>query len=86
MGDDVPEPGDMLSQNEVRKQLVQLSCGAQCLSARSFEEAKAAYQKVLDLDPRHPVALGFMGMVYHLMDKLDEAIVKYHEVRFWFPL
>ncbi|KAJ7429851.1 hypothetical protein B0H11DRAFT_1766350 [Mycena galericulata] len=43
------------------------------------DEAQGLYRKVLDLDPRHPVALGFMGMIYHLTGRLDDAIVKYHQ-------
>ncbi|KAF8632216.1 hypothetical protein AX15_001974 [Amanita polypyramis BW_CC] len=46
---------------------------------RRLEDAKATYQKVLELDPHHPIALGFLGMVYHLLRDLDKAIVKYHE-------
>lgn len=48
---------------------------------RRLEDAKATYQKVLELDPYHPVALGFLGMVFHLLGDLDKAILKYHEVR-----
>lgn len=44
-----------------------------------FDEARITYQKVLELDPRHSIALGFLGMVHHLMGNLDRAIVKYHE-------
>ena len=47
---------------------------------RRYPEAKVAYQRVLQLDPLNAAALGFLGMVYHLMDDLDAAIVKYHEV------
>jgi len=46
---------------------------------RRLEDAKATYQKVLELDPYHPVALGFLGMVFHLLGDLDKAILKYHE-------
>jgi anaphase-promoting complex subunit 6 len=48
---------------------------------RRLEEARVTYQKVLELDSRHSIALGFLGLVYHLMGSLDKAIVKYHEVR-----
>ncbi|KAI0783626.1 TPR-like protein [Abortiporus biennis] len=44
-----------------------------------FEESKAAYLRVLQLDPRNPSALAFLGMVYHMTDDIDAAIVKYHE-------
>ncbi len=47
---------------------------------RRYAEAHEAYQKVLDLEPRNAMALGFMGMVLQLMGNLDAAIVKYHEV------
>jgi len=46
---------------------------------QKLEEARVAYQKVLELDSRHSVALGFLGLVYHLMGNLDKAIIKYHE-------
>jgi anaphase-promoting complex subunit 6 len=52
------------------------------VSVRRYNEAKEAYQRVLKLDPRNAAALGFLGMVYHLVNNLDAAIVKYHEVRF----
>lgn len=46
-----------------------------------LEEAKGAYSKVLEIDSRSSAALGFLGLVYHLMDRIHDAIVKYHEVR-----
>ncbi|KAI0701318.1 TPR-like protein [Cytidiella melzeri] len=46
---------------------------------KHYPEAKGAYQRVLQLDPANAVALGFLGMVHHLMNELDAAIVKYHE-------
>jgi anaphase-promoting complex subunit 6 len=39
-----------------------------------------SYLKVLELDARHSIALGFLGIVYHLTNQVDKAIVKYHEV------
>ncbi|KAG6849727.1 hypothetical protein H0H93_005930 [Arthromyces matolae] len=42
-------------------------------------EAREMYQKVLHLDSRHSMALGFLGLVHHLMGELEKAIVKYHE-------
>lgn len=48
---------------------------------RRYEDAQATYLKVLELDSRNAVALGFLGIVYHLLGDLDGAIVKYHEVR-----
>ena len=47
---------------------------------RRYPEAKANYVKVLELDPRHPLALGFLGMVHHFLGEVDNAIVRYHEV------
>ncbi|PCH42219.1 TPR-like protein [Wolfiporia cocos MD-104 SS10] len=44
-----------------------------------FQEAKKAYQQVLEIDPRNQTALAFLGMTYHLMGNIDAAIVKYHE-------
>lgn len=60
-------------------------CDARYLTTdfrRRYPEAKAAYERVIKLEPRHASALGFLGMVYHLMWNLDAAIIKYHEVRF----
>ncbi|THV04469.1 TPR-like protein [Dendrothele bispora CBS 962.96] len=46
---------------------------------RLYDKAKESYKKVTNLDPRHSVALGFLGLVYHLTADYDNAIVKYHE-------
>ncbi|KAL9714369.1 anaphase-promoting complex subunit Cut9 [Leucoagaricus gongylophorus] len=46
---------------------------------KRLDEAQETYKQVLELEPRHSVALGFLGMVYHLRNNLDEAIIKYHE-------
>ncbi|KAJ6494696.1 cell division control protein 16 [Mycena vitilis] len=56
-----------------------LNLGTCFRKLKRYGEAQDSYQKVLDLDPRHAVALGFMGMVHHLTDNLDMAILKYHE-------
>ncbi|KAJ7052561.1 cell division control protein 16 [Mycena amicta] len=56
-----------------------LNLGTCYRKLRQYDAAQASYQKVLDLDPRHPQALGFMGIVYHLTDQVDKAILKYHE-------
>ncbi|KAF7327565.1 TPR-REGION domain-containing protein [Mycena kentingensis (nom. inval.)] len=56
-----------------------LNLGTCYRKMQQFELAEASYQRVLDLDPRHPQALGFMGIVYHLTDRIDKAILKYHE-------
>ncbi|KAI0046567.1 TPR-like protein [Auriscalpium vulgare] len=45
----------------------------------NLEEAKAAYVKVLEIDSRSAAALGFLGLVYHLMDRVHDAVTKYHE-------
>ncbi|EEB92904.1 hypothetical protein MPER_08514, partial [Moniliophthora perniciosa FA553] len=44
-----------------------------------YDEARDTYRKVLALDPRQSLALGFLGLVYHLTGNLENAIVKYHE-------
>jgi anaphase-promoting complex subunit 6 len=49
-------------------------------SVRRFDESRKTYEQVLTLDPRHPVALGLLGIVFHLSGDIDKAIVKYHEV------
>lgn len=48
---------------------------------RRLQEAKAAYQKVIEIDPRNQTALAFLGITYHLLGEIEAAIVKYHEVR-----
>ena len=45
-----------------------------------LEEARDVYQRVIEMDPRHFTALAFLGKVYHLLDDIDAAVVKYHEV------
>ena len=47
---------------------------------RRLPKAVQAYEKVLESDPRHAVALSFLAICYHLMGDLDSAILKYHEV------
>ena len=49
---------------------------------KKLDESIKVYNKVLEYDPRHSTALGFLGMVYHMKGELDLAIVKYHEVSY----
>ena len=49
-------------------------------SYRRLDDARVTYQTVLKLDSRHSMALGFLGLVYHLSGDIDNAIIKYHEV------
>ncbi|GLB40557.1 putative anaphase-promoting complex, cyclosome, subunit 3 [Lyophyllum shimeji] len=56
-----------------------LNLGTSLRKLGHLKEAKEAYQKVLELDSRHSMALGFLGLVHHLMGEIDKAIVKYHE-------
>ncbi|KAF8962716.1 hypothetical protein BDZ97DRAFT_1662459 [Flammula alnicola] len=56
-----------------------LNLGTCYRKLKRLEEARASYQKVLELDARHSMALGLLGIVHHLMGNLDKAIVKYHE-------
>ncbi|KAG5646121.1 hypothetical protein DXG03_004360 [Asterophora parasitica] len=56
-----------------------LNLGTCYRKLKRLKEAKEAYQKVLELDSRHSMALGFLGLVHHLMGELDKAIIKYHE-------
>ncbi|KZT29838.1 TPR-like protein [Neolentinus lepideus HHB14362 ss-1] len=44
-----------------------------------YEDAKSAYERVTRIDPRSAPALAFLGMTLHLMDDVDQAIVRYHE-------
>ena len=48
---------------------------------RRLEEARAAYQEVVKMDPRNQTAVAFLGVTCHLLGDIDGAIVKYHEVR-----
>ncbi|KAF8905026.1 hypothetical protein CPB84DRAFT_1676979 [Gymnopilus junonius] len=56
-----------------------LNLGTCYRKLKRLDDARAAYQKVLELDSQHSIALGFLGIVYHLMGNLDKAIIKYHE-------
>lgn len=58
-----------------------LNLGTSLRKLGQLHEARDAYVKVLEIDSRSAPALGFLGLVYHLMDQLDDAIVKYHEAR-----
>ncbi|KAH9847513.1 TPR-like protein [Lenzites betulinus] len=44
-----------------------------------LENARSAYLNVLRIDYRHVGALAFVGLTEHLMDNVDEAIVRYHQ-------
>jgi tetratricopeptide (TPR) repeat protein len=57
-----------------------LNLGTSLRKLGQLDEASSAYIKVLEIDSRSAPALGFLGLVYHLMDRLDDAIVRYHEV------
>ncbi|KAH9928423.1 TPR-like protein [Amylocystis lapponica] len=56
-----------------------LNLGTALRKLGRLEEARAAYQKVLEIDPRNPTGLAFMGVTHHLLGDIDAAIVKYHE-------
>jgi len=56
-----------------------LNLGTSLRKLGKLNDARDAYVKVLEIDSRSAPALGFLGLVYHLMDQLDDAIVKYHE-------
>ncbi|TFK21162.1 TPR-like protein [Coprinopsis marcescibilis] len=56
-----------------------INLGTALRKLKDYEKALKVYQKVLEYDSRNAAALGLLGMVYHLLGKLDEAIVKYHE-------
>ena len=49
-------------------------------SCRRYDEALKVYQKVVEYDSRNAMALGLLGMAHHLLNDLDSAILKYHEV------
>ncbi|TBU24014.1 TPR-like protein [Dichomitus squalens] len=68
-----------------------LNLGTALRRLSRLAEAKAAYQRVLEIDYRNVTALCFMGVTYHLLGlaskpelagrHIEAAIVKYHEVR-----
>ncbi|KAG6828887.1 hypothetical protein H0H92_006444 [Tricholoma furcatifolium] len=56
-----------------------LNLGTAYRKLRRLKEAKETYQKVLEIDSRHSMALSFLGLVHHLLGEMDKAIFKYHE-------
>ncbi|THH07066.1 hypothetical protein EW145_g3642 [Phellinidium pouzarii] len=44
-----------------------------------FQEAYSAYRKVLEMDPRHAIALALTGKMLMLMGNVEAAIQKFHE-------
>ncbi|KZP25131.1 TPR-like protein [Athelia psychrophila] len=58
-----------------------LNLGTCYRKLKRYEDAKVQYERVLEIEPQHPQALAFLGMVYHLLNATDKAIIKYHEVR-----
>jgi anaphase-promoting complex subunit 6 len=48
--------------------------------------AEKTYIRVLEIDSRSGPALGFLGLVYHLMGRLDDAIQRYHDALALNPL
>ncbi|KIJ52633.1 hypothetical protein M422DRAFT_776246 [Sphaerobolus stellatus SS14] len=56
-----------------------VNLGSACRKTGRLAEAKVNYLKVLEIDPRHAPALAFLGLVHHLMDQADQAIIRYHE-------
>ncbi|KAI0925830.1 hypothetical protein AcV5_008457 [Taiwanofungus camphoratus] len=56
-----------------------LNLGTSYRKLGRLEEAKVAYQRVFEMDPRNPIALAFLGITYHLLGDIEAAIVKYHE-------
>ncbi|QRW04013.1 cell division control protein [Ceratobasidium sp. AG-Ba] len=45
-----------------------------------LQEAKSGYMRVLELEPRHAIAISSLGMTHHLLFELDDAMARYHEV------
>ncbi|KIJ66721.1 hypothetical protein HYDPIDRAFT_174107 [Hydnomerulius pinastri MD-312] len=56
-----------------------LNLGTCYRKLKNYEKAKINYMRVLEIEPQHPQGLGFLGMVYHHLEDIDQAIVKYHE-------
>ncbi|KAF9234137.1 hypothetical protein BU15DRAFT_90109 [Melanogaster broomeanus] len=56
-----------------------LNLGTCYRKLKNYELATINYKRVLEIEPQHPQGLGFLGMVYHHLEDIDQAIVKYHE-------
>ncbi|EAU85567.2 cell division control protein 16 [Coprinopsis cinerea okayama7 len=56
-----------------------INLGTSLRKLRRYKEALDVYKKVLEYDPRNATALGLLGMVHHLLNELDQAILRYHE-------
>lgn len=80
MGNNLREPRVGLSQDGVRMPFFDIVGISLIYPNRRLAEAKRHYLKVLEIDSRHSAALAFLGMVHHLMDQPDQAIIRYHEV------
>ncbi|QRV89813.1 cell division control protein [Ceratobasidium sp. AG-Ba] len=44
-----------------------------------LQEAKSGYMRVLELEPRHAIAISSLGMTHHSLFELDDAMARYHE-------
>ncbi|CCO28611.1 Anaphase-promoting complex subunit cut9 AltName: Full=20S cyclosome/APC complex protein cut9 [Rhizoctonia solani AG-1 IB] len=42
-------------------------------------EAKEGYMRVLEIEPRHTIAIASLGITHHLLFELEDAIARYHE-------
>lgn len=51
------------------------------IAHRRYEEALEVGRKALELDPRSAATLTALGMVYQSMDRTQDAIEYYHQVR-----
>ncbi|KZT07761.1 TPR-like protein [Laetiporus sulphureus 93-53] len=59
---------------------IYLNLGSAYRKLGRLEEAKAEYQRVIEVDPQNQSGLAFLGITYHLLGDIDAAIEKYHEV------
>ncbi|QRW18018.1 cell division control protein 16 [Rhizoctonia solani] len=44
-----------------------------------LQEAKEGYMRVLEIEPRHTIAIASLGLTHHLLFELEDAIARYHE-------
>ncbi|KAF8699285.1 Anaphase-promoting complex, cyclosome, subunit 3, partial [Rhizoctonia solani] len=44
-----------------------------------LKEAKEGYMRVLEIEPRHTIAIASLGLTHHLLFELEDAIARYHE-------
>lgn len=55
-------------------------CLSEFIFCSQLLEAKEGYMRVLEIEPRHTIAIASLGITHHLLFELEDAIARYHEV------